>query len=247
MKYFTKLVYDPDPETFTAPMDEDNNYIGRYRYTICRWCFKIISTPLFDTFVMLIIISSTIILATDKHTEDCIDYKLAEELKRAGKKDCIDLELCYDLITHTNDLFTALFASECILKLIGLRFYEWRSDFFNVCDLFIVLTSVFEGMAQHEKQDMISALRALRLFRLIKLVRNNYTLRCLLDSIAETLSQVANFMVILAIFIYVFSLLGMEIFAGKFMFDKDGNFDAENGELSRQNYDEILWAIVTVF
>jgi|APSaa5957512535_1039671.scaffolds.fasta_scaffold46559_2 voltage-dependent calcium channel L type alpha-1D len=94
---------------------------------------------------------------------------------------------------------------------------------------------------------MISALRALRLFRLIKLVRNNYTLRCLLDSIAETLSQVANFMVILAIFIYVFSLLGMEIFAGKFMFDSDGNFDDINGELSRQNYDEILWAIITVF
>ena len=93
---------------------------------------------------------------------------------------------------------------------------------------------------------MIAALRALRLFRLIKLVRNNYTLRCLLDSIAETLSQVANFMVILAIFIYVFALLGMEIFAGKFMFDRDGNYDA-NGTLSRQNYDEILWAIVTVF
>jgi hypothetical protein len=140
-------------------------------------------------------------------------------------------------------IFTILFTLECILKIIGLTFSEWRSDFFNITDLIIVITSCIELMAHFE---MIAALRALRLFRLIKLVRNNYTLRCLLDSIAETLSQVANFMVILAIFIYVFALLGMEIFAGKFMFDRDGNYDA-NGTLSRQNYDEILWAIVTVF
>ena len=78
-------------------------------------------------------------------------------------------------------------------------------------------------------------------------MRQNYTLRCLLDSIYETLSQVANFLVILAIFIYVFSLLGMEIFAGKFMFDKDGNYDPHNGKLSRENFDSILWSIVTVF
>jgi len=39
----------------------------------------------------------------------------------------------------------------------------------------------------------------------------------------------------------------MEMFAGKFKFDKEGNFDPDNGEVPRANYDEILWAIVTVF
>ena len=40
-------------------------------------------------------------------------------------------------------------------------------------------------------------------------------------------------MVVLAIYIYVFSLLGMEIFAGKFKFDKNGNYDLENGAVPR--------------
>jgi hypothetical protein len=54
-------------------------------------------------------------------------------------------------------------------------------------------------------------------------------------------------MVILGIFIYVFSLLGMEMFAGKFKFDKYGYYDPVNGTVPRQNFDEILWSFVTVF
>jgi len=43
---------------------------------------------------------------------------------------------------------------------------------------------------------------------------------------------IGNFLVILGIFIFVFSLLGMEIFAGKFKFAGDGTFD-ENGIVPR--------------
>ena len=102
-------------------------------------------------------------------------------------------------------------------------------------------------MLSKESATVISALRAFRLIRLIRLARSNPTLRSLLDSIALTIRAIGNFMVVLAIFIYVFSLLGMEIFAGKFKFDSNGNFDLENGSIPRQNFDSIEWAIITVF
>lgn len=68
-----------------------------------------------------------------------------------------------------------------------------------------------------------------------------------MDSIAYTIKAILNFLVILAIFIYVFALLGMESFAGKFRFDKRGLYDAENGEIPRQNFDSLVDSLFTVF
>ena len=136
----------------------------------------------------MLIILNTIILATDKYPEPEID-----------------------LIQKTNRIFNILFALECIIKLLSSKFKEWRQDSFNIFDLVIVISSTAEMMMASKSGSMgvISALRAFRLIRLIKLARSNHTLRCLLDSIAHTIIAIGNFMVILAIFIYVFALLGM--------------------------------------
>jgi hypothetical protein len=37
------------------------------------------------------------------------------------------------------------------------------------------------------------------------------------------------------------------MFAGKFKFDKEGYYDPINGTVPRQNFDGLLWSIVTVF
>mmetsp|Transcript_5497 Transcript_5497/g.8602 ORF Transcript_5497/g.8602 Transcript_5497/m.8602 type:complete len:94 (+) Transcript_5497:2334-2615(+) len=90
-----------------------------------------------------------------------------------------------------------------------------------------------------DSQGTISALRALRLIRLFRLARSNVTLRCLLDSIAHTVKAIGNFMVILMIFIFVFALLGMEMFAGK--------FKTSEGDIPRKNFDNFGWSFITVF
>lgn len=174
---------------------------------------------------MTIILLNTLILATDK-------YPSPEN----------------DLIIQTNIFFNILFTFECAIKLLGLKFNEWKQDEFNIFDLIIVVASITEVLIISNGQaGIISVLRALRLIRLIKLARSNVTLRCLIDSIAATVKAIGNFMVIMAIFIYVFSLLGMQIFAGKFKFDKEGQFDPINGSVPRTNFDGLLWSIVTVF
>jgi len=92
----------------------------------------------------------------------------------------------------------------------------------------------------------ISAMRALRLFRVFKLFKAG-DLRTLLDGIAFTILAVGDYCILLSLFIYVFALLGMSMFAGKVKFDDDGEIDIENGETPRANYDYILWACVSVF
>jgi hypothetical protein len=118
---------------------------------------------------------------------------------------------------------------ECVIKLTGLTFDEWKGDIFNIFDLLIVLASISEMLLSDEQATVIMSLRAFRLIRLIRLARSNPTLRSLLDSIALTVRAIGNFMVVLAIIIYIFSLLGMLAFAGKFKFDKNGLYDEVNG------------------
>lgn len=65
----------------------------------------------------------------------------------------------------------------------------------------------------------LSALRAFRMFRILRLARRWRTLRILMDVLGKTVSGVANFALLLALLVYIFTLCGMELFAGKFCFD----------------------------
>ena len=140
---------------------------------------------------MLIILMNTMCLATDR-------YPTPE----------------FDIIKSTNQTFNIIFLIECVIKLIGIKFDVWKEDTFNIFDLLIVIASFVEMVISDDSAGVIGALRALRLIRLIKLVRSNVTLRSLLDSIMLTIKAIGNFMVVLVIFIYVFSLLAMKVFAG---------------------------------
>jgi hypothetical protein len=123
------------------------------------------------------------------------------------------------------------------------------------------LISLIELLANHTKVEgghedgdegegggggAFSALRAFRLFRVFKLFKAG-DLRTLLDGIAFTVLAVGDYCILLGLFIYVFALLGMSMFAGKVRFDENGDLDVENGESPRANYDSVGWASLSVF
>lgn len=134
-----------------------------------------------------------------------------------------------------------------MLKLLGLTLPKFKADGFNLFDLFIVLASIVELMFSSSNKGIISSARAFRLARLFKLARSNHTLKCLLDSIAQTISALTYFLLLLMLFVYVFALLGMTMFAASFKFDKEGYYDPVNGEQPRQHFDNLYWAVITVF
>ena len=51
---------------------------------------------------------------------------------------------------------------------------------------------------------------------------------------------------IMILFVYIFSLLGMQFFAGKLRFDDNGFYDQINGTVPRQNFDTIIWSVTSV-
>jgi Ion transport protein len=63
----------------------------------------------------------------------------------------------------------------------------------------------------------------------------------------KTLVDIASFTVVLFLFMFVYTILGMEVFAEKAKFSPDDKVDMEDGESIPQNFDSFLWAFTTVF
>lgn len=86
------------------------------------------------------------------------------------------------------------------------------------------------------------------MFKIFKLFQVG-DLRILIDSIAFTITTIGDYVILLCLFIYVFALLGMSFFAGKIAFDDDGNplSKKDGGIPPRNNFDELLWSLITIF
>jgi len=59
--------------------------------------------------------------------------------------------------------------------------------------------------------------------------------------------SISKFTIILFLFIFVYSILGMETFANKAKFDDGKDIDNENGTSIERNFDNFLWSFTTVF
>ena len=119
-----------------------------------------------------------------------------------------------------------MFTLEMISKLIGLGLRAYVQDTFNVLDAIIVLTSLVDmvlALVLKDNDNMVmNAFRALRLLRMIKLARIWKAFQEILRRIRQSLIDVSNFTFILFLFMFIYALLGMELFANKVFFDEDG-------------------------
>ncbi|XP_030634877.1 voltage-dependent T-type calcium channel subunit alpha-1H [Chanos chanos] len=146
-----------------------------------------------------------------------------------------------DVLEISNIVFTSMFALEMLLKLLAYGLYGYISNPYNIFDGIIVIISVWEIIGQADGG--FSVLRTFRLLRVLKLVRFLPALRRQLVVLMKTMDNVATFCMLLMLFIFIFSILGMHLFGCKF------TLRLENGDTvsDRKNFDSLLWAIVTVF
>ncbi|CAG9584805.1 unnamed protein product [Danaus chrysippus] len=153
------------------------------------------------------------------------------------------------IVEISNVVFSGIFAVEMLLKIIAEGPFKYISNGFNVFDGVIVILSAFElAQSMGNEHDLagssgLSVLRTFRLLRILKLVRFMPNLRRQLFVMLRTMDNVAVFFSLLVLFIFIFSILGMNLFGCKFC-KKDEEGDVE---CDRKNFDTLLWAFVTVF
>jgi hypothetical protein len=135
-----------------------------------------------------------------------------------------------NVLESINLVLTVVFIFEAGFKLFGLGLSLYFADSFNIFDFVIVAVSIFElVVGSSGGGSSVSALRGMRLFRLFKLARGLKRMRQILHTLAVALGSMGSLILVWVMFMYIFALLSISVFAGKFRMVKTSsprsNFD----------------------
>ncbi|CAF3656748.1 unnamed protein product [Rotaria sp. Silwood1] len=142
------------------------------------------------------------------------------------------------ILTTGNYVFTGIFTTEAILKIIAKAPAKYFKNGWNVFDAIIVTLSLVElGLANIKG---LSVLRSFRLLRVFKLAKSWPTLNRLMSIIGKTIGALGNLTLVLVIIIFIFAVMGMQLFGPKYAikFEKD---------MPRWNFFDFFHAFMIVF
>lgn len=157
-----------------------------------------VTRPLYDNFMLICVIGNTIILSMSGFVN-------------TDKSPYSDI----------NEVFTFLFVIDLVLKIFayGIHFF---GDIMNLFDSFVVGISLVElsfgsGGSNLSALRAVRILRAFRVMRITRLVRTLSYMRIVMSVVSSIITEFVYIFLLLALFIFIYTLLGMQIFGGQFL------------------------------
>merc|ERR1719348_806711 len=144
-----------------------------------------------------------------------------------------------DFQEYTNLFFVCLFTCEMLLKMYALGLSGYMVSLFNRFDFIVVISSIMEFIlvSQEIMPPLgMSVLRCIRLLRAFKVTRYWASMGNLVKSLVNSIASINALLVLLILFIFIFALLGMQIFGGRF-----------KNEESRGTFNNFGQSCLTVF
>ncbi|KAM8721650.1 hypothetical protein ACLKA7_007518 [Drosophila subpalustris] len=186
-----------------------------------EWVSLIVFDPFVELFITLCIVVNTMFMAMDHHDMN----KEMERILKSG-----------------NYFFTATFAIEATMKLMAMSPKYYFQEGWNIFDFIIVALSLLElGL---EGVQGLSVLRSFRLLRVFKLAKSWPTLNLLISIMGRTMGALGNLTFVLCIIIFIFAVMGMQLF-GKNYHDHKDRFP--DGDLPRWNFTDFMHSFMIVF
>ncbi|XP_055854943.1 sodium channel protein para isoform X6 [Episyrphus balteatus] len=188
---------------------------------IVEWVSLIVFDPFVELFITLCIVVNTMFMALDHHDMN----KEMEKILKSG-----------------NYFFTATFAIEATMKLCAMSPKYYFQEGWNIFDFIIVALSLLElGL---EGVQGLSVLRSFRLLRVFKLAKSWPTLNLLISIMGRTVGALGNLTFVLCIIIFIFAVMGMQLFGKNYTDHKDRFPD---GDLPRWNFTDFMHSFMIVF
>uniref|UniRef100_A0A8C2IMI8 Voltage-dependent N-type calcium channel subunit alpha-1B n=1 Tax=Cyprinus carpio TaxID=7962 RepID=A0A8C2IMI8_CYPCA len=183
-----------------------------YQYKI--WKF-VVSTP-FEYSILTMIAINTVVLMMKFHDAP---------------------NLYEDMLKWLNIIFTALFTLECILKVIAFGPLNYLKEAWNIFDFVTVLGSITDIL---DKRINLSFLRLFRAARLIKLLRQGYTIRILLWTFVQSFKALPYVCLLIAMLFFIYAIIGMQVF-GNIMLSEESAINIHN------NFQTFFQALMLLF
>ncbi|CAB0028016.1 unnamed protein product [Trichogramma brassicae] len=178
----------------------------------------VVRDPLFELTITLCIVLNTGFLAMEHHG-------MSESIRSA--------------LNIGNKVFTSVFTFECCLKLLALS-KDFFNNGWNNFDLIIVSASLID--LAFELVDGLSVIRGLRLLRVLKLAQSWTTMKVLLSIIISSIGALGNLTFVLVIVIYIFAVIGMQLFSKDYTLDK-----FEPDPVPRWNFNDFFHSFMMIF
>ncbi|CAI5639566.1 unnamed protein product [Oreochromis niloticus] len=168
-------------------------YMPQNRHTFQYRLWHFVVSPSFEYTVLAMIALNTIVLM--------MKYYSAPPAYEA-------------VLKHLNTAFTVLFSVECILKILAFGFLNYFRDTWNIFDFITVLGSITEIVVDLQFVDTInmSFLKLFRAARLIKLLRQGYTIRILLWTFVQSFKALPYVCLLIAMLFFIYAIIGMQVF-----------------------------------
>ncbi|CAL8344953.1 unnamed protein product [Merluccius merluccius] len=168
-------------------------YMPQNRQTVQYRLWHLVASPSFEYTVLVMIALNTVVLMMKYHSAPA----------------------AYDtVLKHLNSAFTVLFSMECMLKIMAFGFVNYFRDTWNIFDFITVLGSITEIIVDLQSLNTInmSFLKLFRAARLIKLLRQGYTIRILLWTFVQSFKALPYVCLLIAMLFFIYAIIGMQVF-----------------------------------
>ncbi|RXM29998.1 Sodium channel protein type 4 subunit alpha [Acipenser ruthenus] len=214
---------------------------GKTWWTLRRACFAIVEHDWFETFIVFMILLSSGALAFE-------DVYIEQR------------KVIKTLLEFADKVFTYVFVIEMLLKWTAYGYKTYFTNAWCWLDFLIVdvsLISLAANLLGYSELGPIKSLRTLRALRPLRALSRFEGMRVVVNALLGAIPSIMNVLLVCLIFWLIFSIMGVNMFAGKFfkcvnvtsgeMFDTSViNNKTQCLELIEQNFTEVRWMNVKV-
>uniref|UniRef100_A0A8C1AR29 Calcium channel, voltage-dependent, R type, alpha 1E subunit a n=1 Tax=Cyprinus carpio carpio TaxID=630221 RepID=A0A8C1AR29_CYPCA len=227
-------------------------FIFKPNNPVRRACHYIVNLRYFEMSILLVITASSIALAAEDPVNTNSDRN--------------------KVLRYFDYVFTGVFTFEMIIKMIeqGLILHDgsYFRDLWNILDFIVVVGALVAFALTNTGRDIktIKSLRVLRVLRPLKTIKRLPKLKAVFDCVVTSLKNVFNILIVYKLFMFIFAVIAVQLFKGKFYYCTDSSKDTEDEckgyyidydkdkkkekrEWKRRDfhYDNIIWALLTLF
>ncbi|NXN96399.1 SCN5A protein, partial [Rhinopomastus cyanomelas] len=178
-------------------------------WNLRKTCYQIVEHSWFESFIIFVILLSSGALAFE-------DIHINER-KRIKH-----------MLAFLDKLFTFIFVLEMLLKWVAYGFKKYFTNAWCWLDFLIVDVSLINLLGS--SFDPIKSLRTLRALRPLRALSRFEGMRVVVNALLGAIPSIMNVLLVCLIFWLIFSIMGVNLFAGKF--GKCVNLTEEDAELN---------------
>ncbi|XP_035387099.1 voltage-dependent P/Q-type calcium channel subunit alpha-1A isoform X9 [Electrophorus electricus] len=221
-----------------------------------RLCHYVVTLRYFEMCILLVIAMSSIALAAE-------DPVWPDSPRN-------------NVLRYFDYVFTGVFTFEMLIKMVDLGLVLHQGSYFrdlwNILDFIVVsgalVAFAFTGSSKGKDISTIKSLRVLRVLRPLKTIKRLPKLKAVFDCVVNSLKNVLNILIVYLLFMFIFAVVAVQLFKGKFfyctdeskeferdcrgeylVYERDNEVRAQKREWKKYDfhYDNVLWALLTLF